>query len=64
MSRSIRQDYTALVNRSRRAGKLAFIAAMKDELRARSAFKDEPTPENLTAWATARNTLEERKQQL
>jgi len=64
MSRSVRTDYTTLVSRSRRQNVLAFIAAMKDELRARTAFKEEATPETLTAWADARNTLEDRKQAL
>jgi hypothetical protein len=61
MSISMRPDYPPVYNRVRRQAVTEFIEAMRVELNARNAFKDEATPENLTAWATARNTLEERK---
>lgn len=64
MSRSVRPDYMALISRTRRVLVLGFIEAMSAELLARKAFHDEPTPDNLTAWADAKATLEDRKMRL
>lgn len=48
----------------RRLARVEFIQALREELAARSVFKAENTPETLTAWADARNTLEDRKHAL
>jgi hypothetical protein len=51
-------------NTRRRVEVLAFLEALRVELAARTAFKEAETPENLTAWATARNQLEDTKRNL
>jgi len=51
-------------NIRKRAAVLAFLEALRVELATRTAFHAEATPETLTAWATARNTLEDRKMAL
>lgn len=53
-----------VMSSTRREAVKAFLAALRDELAARNAFKEDETHENLTAWATARNALEDRKRQL
>lgn len=69
MSRSVRQDYTALIERSHpkptvREKNLAFIRATLAESNASQAFRLEATAENLTAWADAKHHLETLKEEL
>ena len=64
MSRSVKLDYTHVVNRERRANVLAFIQASTAEIKARGDYHREGTPEALTAWVDAKNILEDRKAKL
>lgn len=52
-------EHMALVSTRRRATVLEFIKASAVEVLARRRFREEPTPENLTTWTDAKNTLDD-----